>query len=317
MKKLLALTPVLLLMLANTAAAGELTVEGEAKAEFVYQKNTNEDFEKGGYRFTNILNLSYAFDKHLSAYARIAAQTANIKHDFYTPKENGTADTKVALDNYGLIYKNSGVTYNLGQQSFALGDQGLMFDNTGFIGREMAGVQALKVDAEVGKTQLMAFHGQLSKSAASQDKSLKLSGLSVKAPLGKDSNVGLTYAHSSHEVFGSKNHYALDLEHNIGKLSLQLEGLRSSAKDDNKGYAFTVGYKPTEKDYFAVSLHRTEANADIAGMTAFENDQRGLRYQYSRKLNNNFKVGLEYMDNSYISQKGNYRSFLTTLSYTY
>lgn len=317
MKKILAIAPLALMLMmgGNALAAEKLNFDGEVKREYIHQKNTVEDFNKGGYRFTTLLNFQYDFDKHVSAFARVAAQTANIKHDFYTTRENGSEDTKVALDHYGLIYKNANVIYTLGQQSMGIGQQGIMFDNTGNIGHEIAGLQALKVEGSAGKVDWNTYYGQTHKTAAFDNKIVRLYGVGAKVALTDATSVGFDYAHSKSDV--SKNHYALNVGHTIGKLDLELEGLRSSAANDNSAFVFSATYKPTKKDSFGISLHRTEQNADIAGMTAFENDQRGLLYKYSHTFNDRLDLGVEYMDNSYISKPGNYKAFAAAVTYRF
>ena len=318
MKKILAIAPLVFMFAVNGAAAAEkFTVNGEVSVEYRDHQSTVDEFKKDGYKFTTTLDMNYAFNEHFSAFARVAAQTANVKHDFYTAKGEGDAAGKVSLDHYGFIYNNAGVAYTLGQQSLALGQQGLMFDNTGNIGREIAGLQAINIEGTAGKVDVNAFYGQMHKTPAFDNEKLSMYGFGVKAPLAKDTHIGFNYAHSKHANVVSKNHYGVNLAHTMGKWEFQLEGIKSSAATANKGYAFATTYNPTEKDSFAVTLHRTEANADIAGMTAFENDQKGIVYSYSRQFNDRMGLTMEYMNNTYISQPGKYKSFATALTYSF
>lgn len=317
MQKFLLITPLLFTMAFNTATASKLTVDGEMSAEFKYEHNTLEDFKKTGYKVTSIVNFNYKFDKHWLAYTRLAAQQANLKYDFYTNQENGTTDTKVALDHFGIIYQNAGLSYKLGQQSLVIGQQGLIFDNTSYVGREMSAVKALSVTGTVGNTEFMAAYGHMYATPILEDESLKIAALSFTTTVGKNTKLGASYAHSNHKNINRMNNYSLHVEQQFGKLQLQLEGMRSSAQTDNKAYAFSVAYEPTDKDYFAIVANKSEANAAIGGFTPFENDQKGFVYKYERKLNDKAVLKLEYVDNRYISQSGKYRVFTTALAYRF
>lgn len=317
MRKLLLITPLLLALSLSTATANKLTVDGEISAELKREYDTLENFSKTGYKFTSIVNFNYKFDKNWAAYTRIAAQQANLKQDFYTEQNNGTTDAKVAIDHFGVIYENAGISYKLGQQNILIGQQGLIFDNTSYVGRELSAVKALNVTGTVGQTDFMATYGQMYPTPALLDERLELTALSFTTKVGKSTKLGASYAHSKHKSINSMNNYALHAEQQIGKLQLQLEAMRSSAASDNQAYAFSVAYEPTDKDYFAIIANKSEANAAIAGFTPFENDQKGFVYKYERKLNDNAKVKLEYVDNRYISQSGKYRVFTTALAYTF
>lgn len=316
MKKLLLITPLLLAMQFNIAAAAEkLTVDGEITVELKRELDSVSDFNKTGYKMTRIVNFNYKFDKHWAAYTRIAAQQANLKYDFYTEKDNGSTDSKIAIDNFGVIYENAGVSYNIGQQTLTLDQQGLIFDNSFYLGREMGALKAVNISGTTGKTTFTAVYGQMYATPALADERLSIAGLSATVQVGKNTKIGATYAHSNHQNIASINNYALHAEQQIGKLKLQAEVMRATADEHNNAYAFSVAYEPTDKDYFAVIANKTEANAAIAGYTAFENDQKGFVYQYNRKFNDSLKLKLEYVDNRYITEQGKYRVFTTALVY--
>lgn len=317
MKKLLLIAMLPVLFLSGTAYANKLTVETELTAELKHERDTLSDFSKTGYKLTSTLNFNYKFDEHWSAYTRIAVQQANLKYDFWTEKENGTTDSKIAIDHYGIVYENAGINYNLGQQSLTLGQQGLIFDNTGYIGREMSAVKAINISGNIGKTEFAAMYGDMYATPALANERLNITALSFTVPVGRNTKIGATYAHSRHKNINSMNNYALHAEQKIGKWNLSLEGMKSTAKQDNQAYAFTVAYAPTDKDYFAIIANKSEANAAIAGFTAFENDQQGFVYQYDRKFNDNLVLKLEYVDNRYISQSGKYQIFTTALAYSF
>lgn len=317
MKKLLLITPLLLALAVNTASAGKLTVDGEVSAELKHELNSVEDFSKTGYKLTSIVNFKYQFDKNWAAYTRVAAQQANLKYDFYTERSPGATDSKAAIDQFGVVYQNAGINYQLGQQSLKIGQQGLIFDNTPYVGRELAAVKAINIYGNLGKTEFMAVYGQMYATRALADKRLDITALSFTAPVGKSTKLGASYAHSTHNELASMNSYALHAEQQFGKLKLMLEGLRSSAATANQAYALSVAYEPTDKDYFAIIANKSEANAAIAGFTAFENDQKGFVYQYERKFNNDLKLKLEYVDNRYILQSGKYQVFTTAVAYTF
>lgn len=297
------------------SAADKFTVDGEVSVELKHESDTVSDFSKTGYKLTTFVNFNYKFDRHWTAYTRIAAQQANLKYDFYTEKDNGATDSKIAIDNFGVIYENAGISYNVGQQTLLLDQQGLIFDNSPYIGREMGALKAVKISGTSGKTEFMAVYGQMYATPALSDERLTIGGASATVQVGKNTKIGATYAHSNHNSIGRMDNYALHAEQQIGKFKLLGEVMRATADENNNAYAFTVAYEPTDKDYFAVIAHKTEANAAIAGYTAFENNQKGLMYQYNRKFSESLQLKLEYADNRYITEKGKYRLFTTALVY--
>lgn len=317
MQKLFLITPLLLALSFNTAAASKFTVDGEVSAEVKHISDSLDDFNKTGYKLTRVVNFKYQFDKNWEIYTRVAAQQANLKYDFYTEKDNGTTDSKVAIDHFGMVYKNAGISYTLGQQSAIIGQQGLIFDNTPYVGRELSAIKGLKVSGSVGKTELTAMYGQMYATPALADERLDITALSFTTAVAKNTKLGASYAHSSQKNIGSMNNYALHAEQQIGKLQLMLEAMRSSASTDNQAYAFSVAYQATDKDYFAVIANKSETNAAIAGFTPFENDQKGFVYRYERKLNEQAKLKFEFVDNRYISQSGKYRVFTSALAYSF
>lgn len=315
MKKALILVAALVTASSSSVAMAASPVELDGTIAVQYRSNTYDDKnDKDGGKFTFTLNALSKLNSHFDVYARIGAQYLTDKgfgSDFSDNTEKHEAD----IDQFGFIYKNSGVNYKIGRQAVTLGETALLYNTAAYIGDNMFD-DGITITTKTGATDLKVVAVQEDRVG---DQDNKLYAVQASYKPSENWKVGGVLAKYDYENSTKKdtNHWAVNAGYKLGKAGVVGEFTQSDADTQNTAHAYGVTYNFDGTNSAYVYAHETAINADLGGWTDFDNGEKGTYYGVDHKISKDKTFSLFYKNNKNITtDKGN-TSFRATLTYKF
>lgn len=313
MKKKVLTAAVAAMITLSTGVVMANPVEIDGSASIRYRADSNNGVEDNGTITRITINAKSEIAKNLSVYARFAAEglsNRGVGKDFYANK-----DFIGEVDQYGFLYKNAGFTYKLGQQAPVIGGLGLLYDASGYLGKQDMGVvDGINITGKSGVTSIDFLAAQENNSIGDDDKiySVRASYNPTKAL-----NLGATLAQYK-ETAGNTNYYGADASYTDGKATYMGSYAKSNASADNQAYALGISYAPDAKNTLWVFNYKVETNGNIAGMTTFDSNMKGFYYGADHSFTKDTALHVFYTDRETLTgTKVNNTSFRTTVSYNF
>ncbi|SDF72626.1 porin [Sporolituus thermophilus] len=324
-KRLLAAAVAAMITLSAASVFAAPNVETNGDVKLHYRWNTEDGAaDKEGGKFWLRLNVKAQLDDKTDAYLRFAHQKLtgdNVGADFNQEYSNYDEDSATSLDRFGVVYKNSGWTYNLGRQGATVGALATLFSTEGYMGIRMGAVEGLSVTGKSGVTDIKFIGGRLWDDR--ENKEDKVYALQASYSPAKDWTVGAivgkyNYADATKD---DTNHWAVNTAYTVGKATYLAEYTKSNADNNDTAYALGATYAFDKKNSAYAFYSRVEANGDMGGgWTDFDNNQKGLYLGYDYVIDKDTTFSLFYKDMTYISgekkDKDN-TSFRTTVTYKF
>ena len=309
MKKKIITAAVAAMITLTTGVVMANPVELDGSASFRYR----DDGSNGTGNITRFtLNAKSEIAPNLSLYARFAAEglsNAAVGNDFA-----GGKDFIGEIDQYGLLYTNAGFAYKLGQQAPTIGGLGLLYDASGYLGNKDMGVaDGINIKGKTGVTSIDFLAAQENNSG---DIDNKIYALHAAYNPTTDLTLGATLA----QYKGDDDHlnfYAADASYTVGKATFGGEYAKSDADNDDTGYAIGVSYKVDAKNTVWAYNYKVETNGNIAGMTTFDSNKKGIYYGADHSFTKDTALHLFYTDRESLATGIKDTSFRTTVSYNF
>lgn len=315
MKKRLLTAAVAAMITLSTGLVMAAPVELDGSVSYRYRTDNNEnsdDYNAGITRFT--LNAKSEIAPHLSLYARFAAEGVS-NNAFTAAKDyNGTDNFIGEIDQYGFDYTNKGFDYKVGQQAAFIGGTGLIYDSTGYLGKQDYGVvDGINIKGKSGVTSLDFLAAQENNSVGDDNKIYALRGSYNPT---ERLTLGATYA--TYRKDDAQNLWAVDAAYTAGKATYSAEYAKSNADSQNAAYDVGVAYKFDNKNTASVTNYKVETNGNINGMTTFDSNHKGFYYGFDHNFTKDTALHLFYRDMSVVDGAANDNtSFRATVSYNF
>jgi len=290
--------------------ANPVVIDGSASLRY-RADSSNGANEKNGTitRFT--LNAKSEIAPNLNVYARFAAEglsNYNVGRDYA-----GTKNFIGEIDQYGLLYSNAGFNYKLGQQAPTIGGLGLLYDASGYLGKQDMGVvDGINIKGKTGVTSVDFLAAQENNSGAVDNKIY-----SVRASYNPTKAVTLGATIAQYKAATNMNFYAADASYTDGKATFSGEYAKSNADINDQAYAVGVSYATDAKNTVWVYNYKVEANANIAGNTTFDSGKKGFYYGADHNFTKDTALHLFYTDRQKLSDGEKDTSFRATVSYNF
>lgn len=319
-KKLLS-TAIATMMALSTGIALAAPVELDGSASYRYRNDTNttaEDHSGSIYRFT--LNAKTKIATNLSLYARFAAEGLSREGFGSDMIQHDPGKFIGEVDQFGFIYSNKNFTYKLGKQDAVIGGTGLIYDSTGYLGKNN-GLSGISITGTTGVTSVSVLAGQ--ENAYGEPDNKVYAAHASFSPV-KNLTLGGTIA--KYKADNDTNYYAVDAAFTKGKATYSAEYANSDADSDKKAYDVGVSYAFDSKNSVSVTNFKIEDNAtisqpDFGSMTGYEGNGKGFYYSYNHKFTKDTSATLFYRDFKDIIDKGNGKnhntSFRATVNYNF
>ncbi|MBP2651403.1 MAG: hypothetical protein H6Q74_2228 [Firmicutes bacterium] len=251
-----------------------------------------------------------------SLYARIGAQYATQPSlsDYNLDLYGENKKSVVALDQFGIGYKSEKLVYKLGRQDVAVGTTALLYSRPDSnIGKKNF-ADGLTVSGTIGTLEVAAVLAQEDNVGTQDNKVYAIrTGYSPTERL----NYGITLGRYQDVVNESTNHWAVDGTYQLGANSLKTEFTKSSSSGDNKAYVASWNHSFSDKTAGYVTGFRVETNGDMGKQSDFDNDNRGVYYGITYKLNDADGLEVVYKDQKIISSGENNTKLEATFSHTF
>ncbi len=250
-----------------------------------------------------------------SLYARLGAQglsrpwLEDFNRDYY-----GTDDkTVIALDQFGVIFKDKNLTYKLGRQDTTVGTMALLYCRDDAKIGQKAFVDGLSVTGTVGNTEVSAILAREDNLAGQPENKL----YAVRAGFNPEENFnwGLTLGHYHSD--DSTNHWAVDGTYKLAKHTLTGQYAQSSSDVADKAYVVNWNYDANAETAFFLSNFRVEAKGDMGGQSDFDNGNRGWYYGLTHKFRADTDLEIVYKDQREISSGTKNTKWEATLTYSF
>jgi len=291
-------------------------VEIDGTTSFRYRADDTNGVKKNGSITKIILNAKSEVAPNLSIFARFAAEGLSNKGfgtDFRADKS-----FVGEIDQYGLLYTNAGFTYKLGQQSPTIGALGLIYDASGYLGKQDMGVvDGINIKGKSGVTSIDFLAAQENNDGAIDNKIY-----SVRASYNPTKALTLGATLTQYKAADNMNFYGADASYAYGKATYSGEFAKSNANADNKSYALGMAYAPDAKNTVSVYNYKVETNGNInnpyvGGMTTFDSGLKGFYYGADHSFTKDTALHLFYADRKAITGSYKNTSFRTTVSYKF
>lgn len=317
MKKKIITAAVAAMITLTTGVVMASPVELDSSASIRYRADSKAGANETNGTITRFtLNAKSEIAPNLSIYARFAAE--GLSNDAATFGGRDFADTTKGfigeIDQYGFLYSNAGFTYKLGQQAPTIGGLGLLYDASGYLGKQDMGVaDGINIKGKSGVTSIDFLAAQENNSSAIDNKiySVRASYNPTKAL-----TLGATLAQYK-KVTANTNYYAADASYIDGKATFSGEYAKSNAAFDDKAYAVGVSYATDAKNTVWVYNYKVEANGNIAGMTTFDSGKKGFYYGADHRFTKDTALHLFYTDRQNLATDVKDTSFRATVSYNF
>lgn len=291
------------------AFASPVEIQGEASIRYVHEKAAEA---QSGTVYTVTMMAEAPLGGAWSAYARLGAQHTNqnqvgseFNTDYYSGKQ-----TVVALDQFGLIFKDDHFVYRLGRQQAAIGATALIYSRPDSNIGKKAFVDGISIAGTSGSTQVSALFAQ-EDSVADKNKVYAIRG---EYNLSDNWTGGVTLGRFKGDGVPSTSHWAIDGTYKYGKQSWTAEYSQSNSSSDNKAMAVVWGYEMDTKTSLSLKGFRVEANGDMGGQTDFSNNHSGLHYSIAHVLTDKSNIELVYKDEKNLENKEKTRTVEMTWS---
>ena len=280
------------------AAASPLEISGTATLKYESDTADNTPTESG-MMYSLTLRGEQPISQNLSLFAVLGAQYAGnpVLADYN--QNSYFQDTKivVALDRFGLLYKQKNLTYTLGRQEAVIGATALLYSRSETNIGKYGFVDGLSIQGSIGSINISAI--------AARENNLWLANNSLYSIhtgyyLSKNFNLGVTWAKYQPQDASATQHWAADATTNWGKSRVTVEYVQSDFASDNKAYAITAGYDFDGKTALYVTNFRVEANADMGAQSDFDNSNRGFHYGIIHTFNDNLALEAVYKDQFFL-----------------
>lgn len=315
MKKRMALLLVGLSLGAIPAVyAGPVRVTGDVSVK--YERDTADHAPDASGLITSLkLRGEADLGSGWSLYARLGAQNLSrpwledFNRDYYGADEKSV----VALDQFGLMFKDKALTYKLGRQDVTVGATALLYARTDSnIGRK-AFVDGLSFAGTWGDADITALLAKEDNASGTYEGKI----YAVRAGFNprEDFNWGLTLARYKGEA--GSNHWAVDGTYKVGRHSLTAEYTQSGSDTANKAHAIIWNFDADARTVLSLTNFRVEANGDMGGQSDFDNGNRGWYYGLTHKFRDDINLEVVYKDQRLINEGGKNRKLEATLSYSF
>jgi hypothetical protein len=319
MNKKLLTTAIVSMMVLSTGAAMAAPVEIDGSASYRYRTDTNtlaEDKSGSIYRFT--LNAKTKIAPNLSVYGRFAAEGLS-REGFGSDMIQENAGKFIGeVDQFGCIYSAKNVTYKIGKQDAVIGGTGLLYDSTGYLGKNN-GLSGISITGTTGVTSVSVIAGQENAYGRTDNKVY-----AAHASFNPVKNLTFGGTLAKYDADSSTNYFAVDAAYTQGKVTYSGEFAKSDADNDNKAYDLGVSYAFDNKNSVSVTHFKVEDNATInqtgfGSMTGFEDNGKGFYYSYSHKFTKDTSATLFYRDYKDVTatETNHNTSFRATVNYNF
>ncbi len=335
------LASAVILLVANTAFAAEDSssqgIKFDGSYTWQYRVENGVGMDSHNYKNTLLLNFNSDIAPRVNVFGRYTYQTNSQSEKWWSdyisyggPGGSYTgSDYNNAIDRYGVTYTGKGYTVTAGKVPFMIGGQGLIYDDTFYIGKHNV-PKSIILTAKTGKTDWKAIAAHTSyQDGNSNDKIFAVQGnhaindyfsMGGAVAVAKYSAGNLGYSPAANH---EKTYYAVDVAYKVNdRLNWGAEFAESSANSLNQAYNVAANYQFNAKNGLWASWWRVEKNAAInnanwGSMTEFWADAHGtsifLFHQMNKDIsmyvgNHNFK----YMGNSGPAKGSNYRNSFRT-----
>jgi hypothetical protein len=299
-------------------------VEFDGSVNFQFRQNTADGAaDESGNRLQFILNgTAPEFGKNIDLYFRIAGErTSGINgwRDFEVADPDSTDTTVFGLDQFGFNYKNAGWNYKIGRQSSFIGGTGIIYDDTGAMGRHIFG-DGITITGQTGAVDVKLSAVRFDFYDDLQPKLYSVAG-TYKAS--KNLAVGGTFARVSLEGENA-NAWAVNAAYDVNsKVNLFGEYGKSNADENNKAYAFGGSYSIDKKNsVYAIYSHvesdfTFESPTTGAQSTTYDLGKEGMYYGFGHQFDKTTSLSLFYKDMENIETGKGVTSFRTTVNYKF
>lgn len=316
MKKIMLAVAAGIIVSSATAAAEPITITGDAAIKYQHDSADDETTTSGSV-FTIKLMGEADLGQGWSLYTRLAAQNvANSSQADFNVSSAAYGENKkwvVALDQFGVNYKQDKLAYKLGRQAATVGTTALLYSRPDSNIGKKAFVDGLSVAGTVSAMDISAIAAR----EDNPDGELQNKVYAIRGGYSpsKNLNYGITLGRYSSDA--STNHWAVDGTYTVGKSHITAEYTKSSSTTNNTAYAVGVGYDFDDKLSTSITSFRVEELGSMGQQSDFDFDNRGLHYGLSYKLSAQAALDFVYKDQKTISQGKSNRSFEATLNYTF
>ena len=333
-----------MLLVANAALAAEDTssrgIKFDGSYTLQYREENGVGLDSHNFKNTFLLNFNSDIAPSVNVFGRYSYQANSQGEEWWSDyvsyggpggAYNGD-EYNGAIDQYGVTYRGKDYTVTAGKVSFMLGGQGLLYDDTFYIGKHNV-PKSLIITAKTGKTDWKAIAAQTSYQLGnSNDKIFALQGnhaindyfsMGAVVAAAKYSAGNLGYSPAADH---DKTYYAVNGAYKVNdRLNWGAEFAKSNADSLNKAYNIAANYQMDAKNSLWASWWRVEQNAAInnanwGSMTGFWADAHGTSIVWSHKMNKDVSMNIgnhnfKYMGNSGPTKGTDYRnSFRTVVS---
>lgn len=315
MKKIMLVLVAGLLVTALPASAEPITITGDTSVTYERDSADSEAATSGSI-FTIKLKGEANLGNGWSLYSRLAAENVSesAQADFNTtPAVYGDKKWVVALDQFGVNYKQGKMEYKFGRQDITVGTTALLYSRSDSNIGKKAFVDGIKINGTVGAIDIAAVAAR--EDNASSEPANKL--YAIRAGYSQSANVNYGVTLGRYSSNDSTNHWAVDSTYKLGKSSITAEYTQSSSSSKNTAYALGLGYEFDNKLSAAITGFRVEEFGSMGQQSDFDYDNQGIHYAVNYKLNDAASFELVYKAQKTISEGKKNQSLEATLSYAF
>ncbi|MEG6585058.1 porin [Dendrosporobacter sp. 1207_IL3150] len=300
----------------GVAMASPIQFDGDITTQYRWSEDSKAlNLKSEGNITTFKLNATAALNEKTDFYARLAGQvlTADeVGADFRTDLYGSSI---LSLDRFGFVLKGDNATYKIGRQGANVGATALLYSTEGKIGNYSGTIDGVTANVKSGVTDINVLAGKVS-THDTDGIDAKLYSLHAGYQPTKNLTVGATFAKADYDVV-STNHWAVDASYQLGKANVFGEYTKSDVDLENAAFAVGTSYAFDNKNSLAVIYSKVEAFGDIAAMTDFDPQGKGIYYSYNHKISNDTNLNIFYKDMEGVYTGDKYNSFRTTVNYKF
>lgn len=328
MKKQLiaALASLFVMSVGATAFADPIDIDGSVSYQF-RQNQTGDANKIDNNIFKFVMNGTVPnFAPNTSVYFRVGGESFNnplASTGDFAPYQGSNPSDAFALDQFGFNYANGGFNYKLGRQAIGIGATSLIYDATGWVGRHEFS-DGLVVTGKSGATALTFGAVQQSGYIATDfDNNFtnvaanKMYWASANENFTSNWALGATLARLKQDGSDAQRNWAVNTSYTLGKTVLAGEYSKSNISDLNKAYDYGITYNVDGKNTVSATYFKVEADADFLADTTFDNNQKGMYYDYNHQFSKSTAFNLFYKSNKTLDTDTKKTSLRGTVSYSF
>lgn len=298
----------------SVAMAAPVELTGETSIKYVHEKQEGSSTQSGMV-YTLKLMAQAEVNNYLSVYTRFGAQNSRQPQlgDF-NPDAYPDRKSAIAIDQYGLIFKQDKLEYKLGRQNATVGATALLYSRPDTnIGKNNF-VDGLSISGTAGVMDITAL---LAREDNVTNDNNRVYAIRTGYNPTDNLNLGVTIGRFQSSSASSTNHWAVDGTYKYGKNSWTAEFTNSSYNTDNKAFALAWSYDVDNKTAFTVTGFRVEAHGDMGGQSDFGNNVHGIHYGVTHSFKDNINAEFIFKDEKSIDNSAKTKRYETTLNYTF